>query len=49
MRAFYPGADSVKVLLETSMGLKALTERWAATFVGSGNTTASFVAETCGI
>ncbi|KAJ7909286.1 hypothetical protein B0H13DRAFT_2493250 [Mycena leptocephala] len=49
MRAFYPGADSVNVLLETSKGLKALTVPWAATFVGSGNTTASFIAETCGV
>jgi hypothetical protein len=49
MRAFYPGTDSVNVLLETSKGLKALTVPWAATFVGSGNTTASFIAETCGV
>lgn len=49
MRVFCPGADSVKALLVISMGLKALTKPWAATFVGSGNTTASFVAETCGI
>ncbi|KAJ7493951.1 hypothetical protein FB451DRAFT_450131 [Mycena latifolia] len=46
-RAFYPGADSVKVLLQTAKGLKTLTVPWAATFVGSGNTTASFIAETC--
>ncbi|KAJ7466161.1 hypothetical protein B0H11DRAFT_2239892 [Mycena galericulata] len=46
-RAFYPGANSVEVLLETAKGPKSLTVPWAATFVGLGNTTASFIAETC--
>ncbi|KAJ7153354.1 hypothetical protein C8R46DRAFT_1006654 [Mycena filopes] len=46
-RAFYPGADSVSVVVETAKGPKSLTVPWAATFVGSGNTTASFIAETC--
>ncbi|KAJ7143957.1 hypothetical protein C8R44DRAFT_846051 [Mycena epipterygia] len=47
-RAFYPGADSVSLLLELPKGgLKALSVPWAATFLGSGNTTASFIAETC--
>ncbi|KAJ7618007.1 hypothetical protein FB45DRAFT_1063530 [Roridomyces roridus] len=46
-RAFYPGADSVRVVLQTTTGLKTLTIPWAATFVGSGNTTESFIAETC--
>ncbi|KAJ7685933.1 hypothetical protein B0H17DRAFT_1204617 [Mycena rosella] len=46
-RAFYPGADEVKVTLQTAKGLKTLTVPWAATFVASGNTTASFIAETC--
>ncbi|KAK7045119.1 hypothetical protein R3P38DRAFT_2882676 [Favolaschia claudopus] len=47
-RAFYPGADSVKITLQLSTGaLKSLTVPWAATFVGSGNTTESFIAETC--
>ncbi|KAJ7023144.1 hypothetical protein C8F04DRAFT_190724 [Mycena alexandri] len=46
-RAFYPGADSVSVVLETSKGTKSLTIPWAATFLGSGNTTASFISETC--
>ncbi|KAJ7775365.1 hypothetical protein B0H16DRAFT_1507074 [Mycena metata] len=46
-RAFYPGADSVTVVLETSKGTKSLTVPWAATFLGSGNTTASFISETC--
>ncbi|KAJ7321641.1 hypothetical protein DFH08DRAFT_753676 [Mycena albidolilacea] len=48
-RAFYPGADSVTVLLQTAKGPKSLTVPWAATFVGSGNTTASFIAETCAL
>ncbi|KAJ7858085.1 hypothetical protein B0H14DRAFT_3864562 [Mycena olivaceomarginata] len=48
-RAFYPGADSVAVLLQTAKGPKSLTVPWAATFVGSGNTTASFIAETCAL
>ncbi|KAJ6549944.1 hypothetical protein B0H19DRAFT_1378678 [Mycena capillaripes] len=48
-RAFYPGADSVTVLLETFHGLKTLTVPWAASFVASGNTTASFIAETCAL
>ncbi|KAJ7751136.1 hypothetical protein B0H16DRAFT_1460461 [Mycena metata] len=46
-RTFYPGADSVTVVLETSKGTKSLTVPWAATFLGSGNTTASFIWETC--
>ncbi|KAJ7795164.1 hypothetical protein B0H14DRAFT_2920828 [Mycena olivaceomarginata] len=48
-RAFYPGADSVTVLLQTAKGPKSLTVPWAATFVGSGNTTVSFIAETCAL
>jgi hypothetical protein len=48
-RAFYPGADSVTVLLQTPKGPKSLTVPWAATFIGSGNTTASFIAETCAL
>ncbi|KAJ6623295.1 hypothetical protein B0H10DRAFT_2213682 [Mycena sp. CBHHK59/15] len=46
-RAFYPGTDSVSVTLQTAKGVKKLTVPWAATFVGNGNTTASFIAETC--
>ncbi|KAJ7483407.1 hypothetical protein FB451DRAFT_1234504 [Mycena latifolia] len=47
-RAFYPGADSVTVTLQTTKGKKTtVTIPWAATFVGSGNTTASFISETC--
>ncbi|KAJ7498139.1 hypothetical protein B0H11DRAFT_1998840 [Mycena galericulata] len=46
-RVFYPGADSVTVTLETTHGVKTVTIPWAATFVGSGNTTASFISETC--
>ncbi|KAJ7053282.1 hypothetical protein C8F01DRAFT_1166942 [Mycena amicta] len=46
-RAFYPGSNSVNVLLETSKGLKSLTVPWAATFLGAGNTTASFIEQTC--
>ncbi|KAJ7173416.1 hypothetical protein C8R46DRAFT_1215363 [Mycena filopes] len=47
-RAFYPGADSVTLTLQTSGGKsQTVTVPWAATFVGSGNTTASFIAETC--
>ncbi|KAJ6473393.1 hypothetical protein C8R47DRAFT_1076687 [Mycena vitilis] len=48
-RAFYPGADSVSVLLQTTKGLKTLTVPWAATFVGTGNTTADFIAQTCNL
>ncbi|KAJ7777128.1 hypothetical protein B0H16DRAFT_1449266 [Mycena metata] len=47
-RAFYPGADSVTVTLQTKTGgHQTITIPWAATFIGSGNTTASFIAETC--
>ncbi|KAJ6580807.1 hypothetical protein B0H19DRAFT_982374 [Mycena capillaripes] len=46
-RAFYPGANSVTVTLQTKQGIKEVTVPWAATFLGSGNTTASFIAETC--
>ncbi|KAJ7607868.1 hypothetical protein FB45DRAFT_947129 [Roridomyces roridus] len=47
-RVVWPGADSVSVTLQTANGSKeTLTIPWAATFVGSGNTTASFIAETC--
>ncbi|KAJ7160608.1 hypothetical protein C8R43DRAFT_993412 [Mycena crocata] len=46
-RAFYPGGDSVTVTLATAKGLKTLTVPWAATFTGSGNTTESFIEETC--
>ncbi|KAJ7303028.1 hypothetical protein DFH08DRAFT_815332 [Mycena albidolilacea] len=47
-RAFYPGADSVTVTLQTPQGAKkTMTIPWAATFLGSGNTTASFISETC--
>ncbi|KAF7345502.1 hypothetical protein MVEN_01568700 [Mycena venus] len=47
-RAFYPGADSVTVTLQPKQGgVKTVTIPWAATFIGSGNTTASFISETC--
>ncbi|KAJ7787228.1 hypothetical protein B0H14DRAFT_3505812 [Mycena olivaceomarginata] len=47
-RAFYLGADSVTVTLQTPQGAKkTVTIPWAATFLGSGNTTASFISETC--
>ncbi|KAF7371141.1 hypothetical protein MSAN_00749500 [Mycena sanguinolenta] len=46
-RAFYPGANSVTVTLETKEGIKTVTIPWAATFIGSGNSTASFISETC--
>ncbi|KAJ7147660.1 hypothetical protein C8R43DRAFT_1010339 [Mycena crocata] len=46
-RTFYPGADSVTVTLQTAQGVQTVTIPWAATFLGSGNTTASFIAETC--
>ncbi|KAJ7842114.1 hypothetical protein B0H14DRAFT_2586518 [Mycena olivaceomarginata] len=45
----HPGADSAKVTLQTSEGYKTLTVSWAATFISSGNTTASFIAETCAL
>ncbi|KAF8191546.1 hypothetical protein K438DRAFT_1970533 [Mycena galopus ATCC 62051] len=47
-RAFYPGANSVTVTLQTPHG-RVQTEMipWAATFVESGNTTVSFISETC--
>ncbi|KAF8192365.1 hypothetical protein K438DRAFT_1970167 [Mycena galopus ATCC 62051] len=48
-RMYYPGADSVTVVLQTSTGQQSLTVPWAAKFVGSGNSTASFVAETCAL
>jgi hypothetical protein len=46
-RNFYPGADSVTVTLQTANGVRSVTIPWAATFIRSGNTTASFIAETC--
>ncbi|KAJ7071721.1 hypothetical protein B0H15DRAFT_966167 [Mycena belliarum] len=46
-RAFSPGANSVTVTLATAHGVETVTIPWAATFLGSGNTTASFIAETC--
>ncbi|KAJ7483449.1 hypothetical protein FB451DRAFT_1555414 [Mycena latifolia] len=46
-RQFYPGADSVTVTLQTTQGIKTMTIPWAAIFLGSGNTTASFISETC--
>ncbi|KAF8132112.1 hypothetical protein K438DRAFT_1998709 [Mycena galopus ATCC 62051] len=47
-RAFYPGANSVIVTIQTPQG-RVQTEMipWAATFVESRNTTASFISETC--
>ncbi|KAJ6529221.1 hypothetical protein B0H19DRAFT_1333099 [Mycena capillaripes] len=48
-RTFYPCTDALTVLLETSEGPKTLNVPWAATFVGSGNATASFIAETCSV
>ncbi|KAJ6485512.1 hypothetical protein C8R45DRAFT_274789 [Mycena sanguinolenta] len=46
-RSFYPGANSVTVTLETTKGIKTVTIPWAATFIGAGNSTASFISETC--
>ncbi|KAJ7654576.1 hypothetical protein DFH06DRAFT_1202775 [Mycena polygramma] len=46
-RALYPGADSVTVTLQTTQGIQNVTIPWAATFIGSGNSTASFISETC--
>ncbi|KAJ6575748.1 hypothetical protein DFH09DRAFT_1311798 [Mycena vulgaris] len=46
-RSFYPGADSVKVTLQIGKEHKTLTVPWAASFVGKGNTTAAFIAQTC--
>ncbi|KAJ7236449.1 hypothetical protein B0H12DRAFT_1256566 [Mycena haematopus] len=36
-RAFYPGANSVTVTLETAHGIKTVTIPWAATFIGSAS------------
>ncbi|CAK5263842.1 unnamed protein product [Mycena citricolor] len=48
MRAFYPGADSVTVtLLTKSAGIQTITVPWAATLVGGGNSTASFIEQNC--
>lgn len=46
-RDWYPGEDSVTVTLETTKGVKSVTIPWAASFFGAGNTTASFISETC--
>ncbi|KAJ7777138.1 hypothetical protein B0H16DRAFT_1301503, partial [Mycena metata] len=48
-RSFYPGAHSVTVRLQTTKGIKSLKIPWAATFAGKGNTTASFIAQTCSL
>ncbi|KAJ6580829.1 hypothetical protein B0H19DRAFT_1251115 [Mycena capillaripes] len=48
-RAFYPGADSVTVHLKTALGIESIVVPWAATFTGKGNTTASFITETCSL
>jgi hypothetical protein len=48
-RSFYPGADSVTVQLQTSRGIESVVVPWAATFAGKGNTTASFISETCSL
>ncbi|KAF7314960.1 hypothetical protein MIND_00010000 [Mycena indigotica] len=47
-RAFYPGADEVTIQLQPPKGVPVtVTIPWAATFIGLGNSTASFIAETC--
>ncbi|KAJ6465196.1 hypothetical protein C8R47DRAFT_1155284 [Mycena vitilis] len=46
-RAFYPGADSVTVTLQTAQGIQNVTIPWAAMFIGNGNSTASFISGTC--
>ncbi|KAF8210996.1 hypothetical protein K438DRAFT_2011416 [Mycena galopus ATCC 62051] len=47
-RGFYPGANSVTVTLQTLQGaVETVTIPWAATFLGNGTTTASFISETC--
>ncbi|KAJ7143323.1 hypothetical protein C8R43DRAFT_1199327 [Mycena crocata] len=46
-RTFFPGADQVIVRLQTANGIQTVAVPWAATFIGKGNTTASFVAKTC--
>lgn len=48
-RAFYPGTDSVTVRLQTARGIESIVVPWAATFTGKGNTTATFVTETCSL
>ncbi|KAJ7080737.1 hypothetical protein B0H15DRAFT_476215 [Mycena belliarum] len=48
-RSFYPGSDAVTVRLQTAHGVEELSVPWAATFLGSGNTTASFVAKSCSL
>ncbi|KAF7317579.1 hypothetical protein MKEN_00844900 [Mycena kentingensis (nom. inval.)] len=47
-RAFYPGQDEVKLVLQPTTGKPvSVAIPWAATFLGVGNDTASFIAETC--
>jgi hypothetical protein len=47
-RPIYPGADSVKLTLQLTNGTHTtVTIPWAATFLGTGNNTASFIAENC--
>ncbi|KAJ7173429.1 hypothetical protein C8R46DRAFT_1348110 [Mycena filopes] len=48
-RSFYPGAHSVTVRLQTAKGVKELEIPWAATFTGKGNTTESFITQTCSL
>ncbi|KAJ7114073.1 hypothetical protein C8R44DRAFT_881621 [Mycena epipterygia] len=48
-RSFYPGVDSVTLRLLTGRTIQSITVPWAATFAGTGNTTASFIAQTCSL
>lgn len=47
-RVYFPGRLEEKLLLQLQNGKKVtLTVPWAAQFLGAGNDTASFIAETC--
>lgn len=47
-RSFYPGATSISMVVQKKDGTTlSFTIPWAATFIASGNTTSSFIADTC--
>nr|GAT46969.1 predicted protein [Mycena chlorophos] len=49
-RSFYPGQDNVTIVLQTAAGTThSLTIPWAATFVGDGKTTKTFISKTCAL
>lgn len=50
MRSFYPGEDSVSLVLQNKAGKSvSVTVPWSAHGLSTGNTTASFIANSCAL